>query len=651
MKKYDKHKFSQTTRRSMILGGLGVTIGVVLTARLYHLQFLMGDRYKTQAETNRIKLHLTPPSRGVITDRQGIPVATNEQNFRMLLQTDQVSDIAATLKEIHALTPLDEQMMEHIIAQRKPRRFSPPVLLKEFLTWDEVARIEFHSASIPGLVIEVGQVRYYPYGEALSHILGYVGIVTEKDLDDRELLKLPNFKVGRDGLEKSLESQLRGIPGVKEVEVNVHGLAVRELNTRQSIPGKEVHLTIDSRLQNYAYDLMNHESAACVVMDVERGDILTLMSGPAFDPNRFSKGITKNYWNELRANKKVPLMNKAMSGQYPPGSTFKMVVGLAALKAGVIKPTDKVHCPGHFFLGRHRWNCWKPEGHGSMDYRSAIAQSCDTYFYTVAQRMGIDNLAEMAHAFGLGEYFDLKLSAQRSGLVPTPAWKRKSYKQSWQAGDTINASIGQGYMLATPLQLAVMTARIANGGYAVQPRLVIPETESIDSPLPEWPKIDIDDEFLKAAQEGMWNVCNSGSGTAFYQRIRQPAYAMSGKSGTSQVRRITVRGQDQNTIPWEFRHHALFVAYAPADKPKYACGLIVEHGGGGSSAAAPYVRDILLKAQQINAGGRSSFEENSPDMIDPETFIGPMPLDAPTPARATLPWQVENKPTAAEAAE
>lgn len=638
MRRSDNRKLSQITRRSLVLGGLGLTVGTVLTARLYHLQFLMGDRYRTQAEDNRIKLHLTPPMRGVITDRQATPVATNEQNYRMLLRTDQVTDMEATLEAIHALSPLEEHVVRQVLSQRRPRRYAPPVLLKEFLTWDEVASIEFHSASIPGLVIEVGQVRYYPYGEAMSHILGYVGVVTEKDLDDRALLKLPNFKVGRDGLEKSLEQQLRGIPGVKEVEVNVHGLAVRELNTQLSIPGKEVHLTIDARLQNYCYDLMSHESAACVVMDVERGDILTLMSGPAFDPNRFSKGITTKYWNELRENKRVPLMNKATSGQYPPGSTFKMLVGMAGLKAGVINLNQRIHCPGHFFLGKHRWNCWKPQGHGNMDYRSAIAQSCDTYFYTIAQRMGIERIAEMAQQFGLGQYFDLKLSAQRSGLVPTPAWKRKSYDQPWHAGDTINASIGQGYVLSTPLQLAVMTARIANGGKAVTPRLVIPDDEPSSARPPEWPLINVPEEYVTASQEAMNMVCNTPGGTGYGQRIRDPQYLMAGKSGTSQVRRITVRGQDQSTIPWEFRHHAWFVAYAPVYQPRYAAALIVEHGGGGSAAAAPYVRDILHMAQKINAAARSDFIAPGITVPDGNNFIGPMPLDAPTPARAPLPW-------------
>ena len=646
MRRNENKKFSQITRRSLIMGMAGFSLSSVLVARLYYLQFLQGDRYRTQAEDNRIKMHLTPPLRGIITDRQGTPLATNEQNYRMLLRTDQVTDIKATLELIHQLTPLSDSVMQEVVTKRRAGRYAPPILLKEFLSWDEVASIEFHSASIAGMVIEVGQVRYYPYAEAMSHVIGYVGAVSENDLDDRDLLKLPDFKVGKDGVEKKLELQLRGKPGVKEVEVNVHGLAVRELNTQLSTPGKEIHLTLDARLQNYTFDLLKDESAGCVVMDIERGDILTLMSCPSFDPNRFSKGITTKYWNALRENERIPLMNKATTGQYPPGSTFKMLVGIAGLEAGAVKEYERVYCPGHFFLGKHRFNCWKPGGHGNMDYRSAIAQSCDVYFYTVAQRVGIEKIAEMAHNFGLGERFGIPIGAERSGLIPTPEWKRKSYDQPWHTGDTINASIGQGYVLSTPFQLAVMAARLGSGKL-IMPRLVIPDDELPGAPLPQWDNIAINPTYLRAAQEGMSMVTNTPSGTAYGRRIRDPQFAMAGKTGTSQVRRITIRGQDQNTIPWKYRHHALFVAYAPLDKPRYACGLIVEHGGGGGLAAT-YVRDILHMAQKLAAIGRIDFRENIAAPIDRNHFIGPMPFDAIAPARSQLPWLEQPAAPAAE---
>lgn len=622
----DDKKTPVLTRRAFVLGGAGVAISSVLLARLYYLQFLQGDRYRTLADGNRIKLHLTPPLRGTITDRQDTPLATNEQNYRMLLRTDQSPNLEETLRHIDKLVPIGESRIAEL-AKRRPGRYAPPVLLKEYLTWDEVARIEFYSASIPGLVIEVGQVRHYPYGEAFAHVVGYVGKVTEDNLDDRDLLKLPDFKVGIDGVERKLELDLRGKPGVKEVEVNVHGMAVRELNTTLSTPGKEVHLTLNEKLQNYAYDLLKNESAAGIVLDLERGDILMLHSGPGFDPNEFSKGITSKYWKELQENKRIPLMNKAIFGQYPPGSTFKMLVGLAALESGIMTANDSVFCPGHFFLGNHRFNCWKPGGHGRMDLRTAVAHSCDTYFYTAAQRIGIDRISKMCEIFGLGQKYDLPVGTQSAGIVPSPEWKRKRFKQPWQAGDTINVAIGQGYVLTTPMQLAVMAARLATGK-AILPRLVIPDEETIDSPLPEWDHLPVEDKHMTIIQEAMSMVTNSPGGTAYGRRITEPQYAMAGKTGTAQVRKITVRGQDQNTIPWEFRHQALFVAYAPVDKPRYAAALIVEHGGAGG-VAATYVRDILLMAQKIEAVKRSDFKgiytDAAASVVLPGELIGPMP--------------------------
>lgn len=584
------------TRRALVLGAGAGVAGLVLLARLYHLQFLQQERYRTLAEGNRIKLHLTPPSRGILLDRNGTPLAKNEQNYRLLLRSSETSNLASSVEEISKLIHLNYETVTHILTNYKPRKYAPPILLKEFLEWEEVAALEYHSASIPGLVIEVGEVRYYPYGEAMAHVLGYMGAVSEQDLDDRELLRLPDFKIGRDGMEKTQEDRLQGTPGIKEVEVNVHGLVLRELNTQRPISGEDVPTTLDAELQAYTHKLMGRESAACVVMDVVTGDILSLVSTPAFDPNRFSKGITHSYWRELNENKKVPLLNKATAGQYPPGSTFKMLVGMAGLHHKEVTAGERIFCPGHFVLGGHRFNCWKAGGHGWMDLHHAIAESCDTYFYTLGVRLGIEAIGEMATAYGMGQSYDLPLLSERSGLVPSPQWKRKSYDQPWQGGDTVNASIGQGYVLATPLQMAVMTARIASGGRAVRPRLLL------DKSTPEFEPITLTTpEQLAATRQAMAAVTNQRYGTAYWQRITEPQYAMAGKTGTAQVRRILQRGQDQSTLPWEFRHHAWFVAYAPVDQPRYACAVLVEHGGSGGSAAGPVARDILLKAQQTEA--------------------------------------------------
>lgn len=612
------------TRRAMVVGGLAYAIGAVLLSRLYHLQFLQGEEYRTLAEGNRIKLRMITPLRGLITDRQGVALADNEQNYRVLIRPELVDDMPAAVARLDKLVQLDEKV-KNTLLKRRYSRYSPPILLKEYLSWDEVAKIEFNSASIPGVLIEVGYVRYYPFSESMSHVLGYVGGLADKDVnteEGKELLKLPDYKIGRDGLEKKLELELRGKPGVRQVEVNVHGQGIRELDTTPSEAGKEVHLTLDARLQLYTADLLKEESAGCIVMDIKTGDILTLYSGPSFDPNRFSKGIKSDYWKELNTNKKIPLMNKALAGQYPPGSTFKMLTGLAALVKGVVKPKDTVFCPGHFYLGNHRFNCWKEHGHGTVNLYSALAGSCDTYFYTMAVRTGIAPITEMMIELGLGRKYDLPLGTQRAGTLPSVAWKRKMYNQPWQTGDTVNIAIGQGYVLTTPLQLAVHTARIA-GGMKVEPRIVLPD--DANTPNPVFEPLNIPIEHLDAVREGMNIVVNSPMGTAYARRIVEPEFAMAGKTGTSQVRKILVRGQDQNKIPWEFRHHAWFVAYAPISDPRYACALIVEHGGGGASAAAPYVKEILTKAQLWNTAERRDFKNIK--AADIQHFVGPMPAE------------------------
>jgi penicillin-binding protein 2 len=380
------------------------------------------------------------------------------------------------------------------------------------------------------------------------------------------------------------------------MEVNVHGVAVRELGRKEGVPGKDIHLTIDSRLQEYAAARLAGESAAAVVMDVNNGNVLALVSVPGYDPNSFSKGITSKYWGELQANIRNPLMNKAISGQYPPGSTFKLSMGLAALEAKVINQESRVYCNGGFMYGNHRFTCWRPEGHGSVNLHDAIMKSCDVFFYTMADRLGIDAMAAMAHRLGLGKITGLGVPGEKAGIMPDEDWKMARYGQSWQGGDTINVGIGQGYVIATPLQLAVMTARIANGGLAVSPRLVVPEKEIAPRPL------GIADDYLAAVCDGMNAVVNMQGGTAYAHRIKDERFLMAGKTGTSQVRKLIRHGMDQSKLPWEDRHHAWFTAFAPVHAPRYAATVIVEHGGGGASAAAPVVSDILMKIQSLDAG-------------------------------------------------
>lgn len=585
----------QITRRAFVFGGASVAAISVLVGRLYYLQFIRADKFTTLAEDNRVKIQLMPPVRGTLNDRNGVPMATNEKNFRLFLDADAQRNVRTLLTKLNEIIPISEERIKLTVTQAKTSRYQPPILVKEHLTWDEVSQFEFFAPNYPGIFVDVGQVRYYPFNDQASHLIGYVGAVAEDEMTDQPLLRLPDFKIGKSGVEKMLEQDLRGTAGVKHIEVNVHNLPVRELSTRDGVPGKDTRLTIDSRLQQFVSERIAGESAAVVVMNVHNGDVLALVSMPAFDPNRFSKGISNDYWKELQANEKNPLLNKAVAGQYPPGSTFKMAVGLAALKEELATPDTHVYCPGHFMLGNHQFNCWKAGGHGSVNLHHALAESCDTYFYTMAQRLGIDRLASAARLLGMGSMPGLGLVGEKPGLIPDDAWKRARYNDAWRPGDTINVGIGQGYVLATPLQLAVMTSRLVNGGREVKPRLVRPEGEEDV----QGKALGFDPEHLAAIMDGMNAVTGQPYGTAYAKRITDPLFPIGGKTGTSQVRKIFQRGVNQDTLPWRFRHHALYVCYGPVPDPKYAAAVIVEHGGGGSAAAAPVAKDVMNKLKEL----------------------------------------------------
>ncbi|MDX1974752.1 MAG: penicillin-binding protein 2 [Rickettsiales bacterium] len=592
------------SRRAVIFGGVQMLAFTALSGRLFYLQFIKADEYQTLSENNRIKLQLLSPERGHIFDRNGLKLAENEKNYRLFIDYSGLTQDAFhdSIEQLQQLMPLPEKKYKQLLA-RKVTSAAMPELLKEHMSWEEVSLIELHQLSLSGVYVDVGQTRHYPLTEKAAHLIGFVGTVSKTDVEsgdeDEALLRLPEFKIGKNGVEHMLEKDLRGTAGIRQIEVNVHGVPIRDVGRTDSIPGQDMYLTIDQRLQDYAAELIKDESAAVVVMEVDTGNILTLASMPAFEPDIFSKGITNDIWKVLNSNKKNPLLNKAISGQYPPGSTFKMMVGMAGLEAGVINPSSTVYCPGYFSLGSHTFNCWKEGGHGTMDYHHAVEQSCDTFFYTVADRLGVEkynNLVRVTHECGLGELHNIGIIGEKPGVIPDPKWKQARYKQRWTGGDTINASIGQGYVLSTPLQLAVMAARIA-GGTKVEPRLIVPKGEE----QPRYEPLKIKQEWLDLTRDAMADVVNSPSGTAYGKRIAEPPYEFAGKTGTSQVRKITQRGVNQNTLPWEFRHHALFVGYAPLDKPKYAVCVVVEHGGGGSAAAAPVARDVLLKIQQLDA--------------------------------------------------
>lgn len=606
MHERESGRYKVFTRRAMLLGGGKLALLSTLVGRLYYLQIIEADQYTMLADENRINLRLLPPPRGRVLDRFGVELASNRQNYRVVLIPEQTNGVEETLAKLAELVPVSEAERARVIRDSRRKRRFVPIPVVEYLSWEDFARVNVHSPDLPGTQLEVGETRDYPFGEALAHLVGYVAAVSEKDLTGDPLLELPGFRIGKSGIEKVYDMALRGKAGNSRVEVNAYGRVIRELTRKDGQPGDDIVLTIDVGLQQFATRRLGEESASAVVLDAHTGDVLTLASTPAFDPNAFNIGLTGEYWRSLVRNKRKPLINKAIAGQYSPGSTFKMVVALAALEAGVIAPDYTVTCRGFFKLGRQVFHDWKRGGHGTLNMVEAIEQSCDVYFYDIALKTGIDRIAAMARRFGFGEVTGIDLPNERPGLVPSRGWKEALRGAPWQKGDTVNVGIGQGYMLTTPIQLAVMAARLANGGFAVTPRLTRRARTGAEgdaaAPEPAAP-MGLTAGSLAVVRKGMERVVNSRRGTAYRARIKDEDLAMAGKTGSVQVRRITKaerrsRLRKNEEKPWEERDHAMFVAYAPLKSPRYAIAVVVEHGGGGSKAAAPVARDILIETQK-----------------------------------------------------
>ncbi|MGB5557265.1 MAG: penicillin-binding protein 2 [Paracoccaceae bacterium] len=591
------------TRRALFLGGSQLAFMGVLAARMRYMQVDQADEFRMLADENRINMRLLPPARGLIYDRTGILIAGNEQNYRIVIVREDAGDVDEVLERITKLVALAPEDLER--ARKELKRLSPfvPVTIADRLSWEDVAEVAVNAPALPGVSPEVGLSRFYPLAEDFAHIVGYVGPVSDYDLsklqDPDPILQIPKFQIGKIGVEGKMEDELRGRAGTRRIEVNSVGRVMRELDRIEGISGENVQLTLDAGLQNFAQARLAGESAAAVVMDVRNGDLLAMASAPSFDPNKFVRGISVRDYSELTENKYRPLANKTVQGTYPPGSTFKMVVAMAALEAGVVGPQETVWCPGYKKLGNRRFHCWKRGGHGHVNLNASLQQSCDVYFYELAERAGIERISEMARKLGMGIQHQLPMSAVAEGNMPTMAWKRARYGEEWMVGDTLNSGIGQGFVLASPLQLAVMAARLASG-LAVSPRL-IKTVNGIEVDVPVPAPLEVNAANLRAVQGGMIAVSNSNRGTAYSSRIEAEDMRMAGKTGTSQVRNITAaeraRGVTSNKdLPWERRDHALFVSFAPIEAPRIACSVVVEHGMGGSTAAAPIARDIVLRA-------------------------------------------------------
>jgi penicillin-binding protein 2 len=603
------------TRRAALLAGGQALLGATVAARMYQLQILEKDRYTVLADENRINLRLVAPPRGRILDRFGVTLADNRRNYRVIVVPEQAGDLEATLSALGTLIEIGDADRRRVLRDARRRHSFVPLVVRANLSWDEMARIEVAIPELAGVAIEQGMIRDYPYGATIAHVLGYVAAVSEKELTGDPLLELPDFRIGKSGIEKARDARLRGIAGTSEIEVNAYGRVVREITNRPGQPGEDAVLGLDMAMQDFVTRRCASEpSVSCVLLDAVSGDVLALVSSPSFDPTLFSTGLTPALWQELSTDPRNPLTDKVIGGVYPPGSTFKPVVALAALEGGTITPDNAITCPGYLELGDATFHCWQKAGHGTLHLRDAIKHSCDVFFYETARRTGIDRIAAMARRFGFGAALGLDIPGERSGLIPTRDWKLATTGTPWQPGETVITGIGQGSVLATPLQVATMAARLATGR-AIVPHLLREERLPPDGDQrpPGFPTLGIDPRHLALVLDGMSAVVNEQGGTAYAARITDPALAMGGKSGTSQVRRITQYERDHGVrksteIPWKERDHALFTAFAPVGAPRYVCAVVIEHGGetggGGSAAAAPICRDVLIEAQRRDPARR-----------------------------------------------
>jgi penicillin-binding protein 2 len=601
--KKDKSRYATFTRRSLGLGGGMAAVFAVLGGRLYQLQIRDGEQYMVEAEDNRVSERLIAPPRGRVMDRFGVELANSRRNYRVLLVSEQASEgVKAALETIGKVVLLTDQQKKKVLHDIAMNKKFVPVPVVENLSWEDFSRVNLHLPYLPGIQCDVGETRDYPFGKELVHILGYVASVSPQDMahDDDPLLSLPSMRIGKRGIEKGFDKEIRGRAGASRVEVNAYGRIIRELGKDTGDPGQDVYLTIDRQVQSLADQKLDGQSAAMVVMDVNNGDVIAMSSTPGFDPNWFNVGLSNQQWHDLTTDDHKPLLNKFMGGIYPPGSTFKTAVALAAIDAGIATPEYRVSCNGVFNFGGHAFHCWQHRGHGSLDVVGGIQHSCDVFFYETARRVGIDKIEEAARKLGLGALTGIELPGEHSGLVPSRAWKEKTYHQVWQQGDTLSVGIGQGYVTVTPLQLCQQAARLASGK-AVAPRLVHSVGGKV-LPRQEFSKLDFSDDALAKVRLGMNKVMNEVGGTAYAQRIPIPGLEWAGKSGTAQVRVYSaeehLRGMAKNaSLEWKMRDHGLFIGFGPVADPKYAVACIVEHGSDGHPQIVA-ARDVMQFAMQ-----------------------------------------------------
>ena len=637
----DYQKNRLFNRRSVILGGIRSFLSALLVTRLSYLQIIKHKEYSTKSDRNRIRKIVQPAPRGVIYDRNKKSLVYNVKSYRLLLYLEDKRNVKQTIEQLAKILEFDEVAKEKLFTKLTHSRSKSVVALIDNLSWEDLSKIEVNSYRLPELSIESAPSRFYPFALQTAHLLGYVSMPNDKEISnnrqEQTLFMHPNFRVGKSGVEKSFDKYLRGQYGVKYSEVNAFGLPIRDISKVASKTGPDLMLTIDIELQRFIYEKVANLSASVVVLDVKTGEILALNSTPTFDPNVFSEGISQEYWQELRSNEGKPLNNKPLSAYYPPGSVFKLMVALAALENGFDRKTT-YRCSGHQKFGRRTFHCWEEKGHGVLDLQGAIKHSCNIYFFNTAQSIGIDKITAMARKFGYEQAFTADLQEIKPHKLPSDEWKRKVYHQPWVGGDTLNSAIGQGFVLASPIQIAVATARICNGGIPIVPYLV-KNGESYNQYKKLKDKPIVNPEFLEYVKGGMYRVMNEGGGTAFGSRITDKDFEIAGKTGTAQV--ISKREKEMSAVEMKLRqNHAIFTGFGPFNDPRYCVTVFVEHGGAGSRTAAPIGKAIFEQIRQLEKGVAAN---NIEGLTNPEAFP-PQPV-APMPP--IEPAKIEVSPSAA----
>ena len=620
------------SRRMFVMTVCKAVVVVGVLGRLISLQINESKKYKTLSDKNRFREWKLAPQRGVIKDYFDREIASNKQVYQIHLipeNSQSIEQVFFRLKSILDLSDKKIFLLKKKIAKQKPWE---PIIISDNLNWSEFSRINLFLHELQGIEPIVSVARVYKDNSS-AHVLGYVSQVSPKDLKEKKYLKemsVPGIAVGKTGLEKRLDKEIIGKVGFQRYEVNAYGKRIKQIQVDQGQAGKSFKTTLDLDIQKFASELLKDKAASVCVMNIYNGDIVSLVSSPIFDPNAFVHGVEKKYWNNLIKNKKKPLINKAISGLYPPGSTIKTLVALSALENNIIRPLNTVKCTGKIELFGEKFHCWKKKGHGTVNMRSAIKRSCDVYFYEVARRLGVDRLSETAKNFGLGKRVLRDFAEERSGVVPSTTWKKKYIGQNWYLGETLHSGIGQGYFQSTPIQLCLMTAQIANGGFEIKPRIIFDKeknnlkeylkfkNENPDQPLPQDLLVSNFDlkplfknqENIKIIKDAMYSSTNEPGGTSYRSRLEDTRFTFAGKTGSSQIKRFTEAQREaevkQESLDYKDRDHALFIAYAPVKDPKYAISVVVEHGGSGSKAAAPIAKQVIKKVLERDASRNSA---------------------------------------------